>query len=510
MMRDSVRFAVGLLMASALTAPAGAAPAGLTAPVPNARELPTTATSHPYVASKHNLVPLDLATVGYEEVETLVSGKANVYDWGADGRPAVKAADVPYATRILVRRPADKAKFSGNVVVELMYDARSADWAMVWGYLAPKTVRDGDVWVGVTLPKSTIALKKFDAVRYADVGFAPPAPLGCKTGEGGDTIEEGLRFDMLAQVAALLKSAATGNPLAGYGPDRRLFMAEQGVDIATYANLFQPLVRLAGGAPTYDGFILKGNQAGVMAKLNHCAQTVPATDARATFRPNGTPMVTLLSPGEVVGSLATQRADSDDKADPYRRYEVAAGNHLDHWSYIGFPSLEDQQKAGVLQGTADWPFTARCTPETRLSVNPVMRYIWGSTVTNLGAWVKNGTPPPRGGRIALKPGPNGTQLVQLDAKGHAVGGVRTVFSDLPTSVDALSAPGPGNCREIGDTYEYGWAYLNSLYGSPQAYTSKARARVDADAKARWLTAGDAAAWKAELAAPVEPPVVPAS
>jgi hypothetical protein len=485
-----------------------AAPAALAAPAsrpvivgaPEAKVLPTTAASYPYLDARHNLEPIDLAARGYEEVELQVSGKANVYDWAPAGGVEVKSTGSPYATRILVRRPKDRSKFSGRVLVEPMLDARSADWAMMWGYQHDKLIRDGDVWVGITLPKSTIALKKFDPARYAEMSFAPATPLACKTGEAGDLLEEGLRWDMIAQVGALLKSDAGSAPLAGYG-ERRLFMAEQGGEVTGFAVGFQKRLRLAGDKPIYDGYVLKTHR-GDLPRLHHCGQTLPATDPRAAFKDIGVPAIAVITPGEVFTTFSTRRDDSDAPNDPFRRYEVAGGNHLDHYAYTGFPDLADQAKAGILQGTAQWPFAFRCTPETQLSHNKVMRYTYNAVLDNLAAWSKTGTPPPRAPRVALTADGQG---VELDRTGMAVGGVRTVFSDMPTSVDALSAPGPGNCREIGGVFPLSWAYLASLYGTPEAYVAKALPVIDAMQAGRWITAGDAAELKAEIAAPAAPP-----
>src|SRR3954468_11661106 len=76
--------------------------------------LPVTATSYPFGAADHTLVPEDLSKVGYVEDEYLVSGKANVYTWPAPGPAVVRTPDAPYTTRILVRRPAKASRFSGN------------------------------------------------------------------------------------------------------------------------------------------------------------------------------------------------------------------------------------------------------------------------------------------------------------------------------------------------------------------------------------------------------------
>src|SRR5512137_1892950 len=78
--------------------------------------LPVTADSYPFGAADHTGVPTDLKKIGYVEEEFLVSGKANVYEWPEQGTAVVRTANAPYTTRILVRRPAGKSKFSGNVI----------------------------------------------------------------------------------------------------------------------------------------------------------------------------------------------------------------------------------------------------------------------------------------------------------------------------------------------------------------------------------------------------------
>jgi hypothetical protein len=95
--------------------------------------IPVTAESVPFLAADRNLEPVDLKKYGYVEEEFIVSGKASVYDWAADGTVTVKTPGAPYGSRILVRRPAAAARFSGNVVVELLNSVRRFDWADV-GY----------------------------------------------------------------------------------------------------------------------------------------------------------------------------------------------------------------------------------------------------------------------------------------------------------------------------------------------------------------------------------------
>src|SRR5580698_242839 len=138
--------------------------------------IPVTANSFPFIAADRLFQPLDLKKAGYVEEEYIVSGTANVYDWAADGSLTVKTPNAPYSTRILVRRPADRARFSGHAIVELLNPARRFDWAMMSGYSRDSLIEHGDAWVGITMPASVDALRKFNPTRYPSVAFANPDP----------------------------------------------------------------------------------------------------------------------------------------------------------------------------------------------------------------------------------------------------------------------------------------------------------------------------------------------
>src|SRR5215216_3874181 len=143
------RTGVAVAIAAALLVAASAAEART--PIPDVNgPLPVTADSYPFGAADHQLVPQDLAKAGYVEEEYLVSGKANVYDWPEPGPAVVRTADAPYTTRILVRRPAKRTKFSGNVVVEMLNPSNLFDLNIGWALSHAHFMRNGDVWVGIT------------------------------------------------------------------------------------------------------------------------------------------------------------------------------------------------------------------------------------------------------------------------------------------------------------------------------------------------------------------------
>ena len=132
--RRSFAGIVACVALGVVASPAAASGGGGT-PLPHVTgPLPVTATSYPFGAADHTLVPEDLAKVGYVEEEYLVSGKANVYTWPAPGPAVVRTPDAPYTTRILVRRPAKASRFSGNVVVEMLNPSNLFDLNIGWAH----------------------------------------------------------------------------------------------------------------------------------------------------------------------------------------------------------------------------------------------------------------------------------------------------------------------------------------------------------------------------------------
>src|SRR5215471_9073609 len=155
--------ALAALLCSLAIGVSAQAPTLVGVPVPMVSgPIPVTPTSMPFLASDRNLVPLDLVKAGFVEEEFIVSGTANVYNWETDGSLTVKTPNAPYATRILVRRPASASRFSGNVIVEILHSGRRFDWPMMWGYSRDFFLENGDAWIGITTPNAAAGLKAFN------------------------------------------------------------------------------------------------------------------------------------------------------------------------------------------------------------------------------------------------------------------------------------------------------------------------------------------------------------
>jgi len=474
-----------------------------TVPVPKVTKLPVTADSRPLGAANRTLEALDLAKLGYVEDEFIVSGTANVYDWHADGSVTVKIPNAPYANRILVRHPADPKKFSGAVMVEIMNAARKFDWGMMLGYLGDHMMERGDAWVGVTQTASLDGLKKFNPARYAALSFANPNPSetcvvldargGGKNAPASTTpMEDGLKFDMLSQVAAALKSSAAGAPMAGFKVDA-VYMTTQAGDIVTYINAIHPRASLASGKPAYDGYLIKNVAAA--AKIRNCGDTPGKGDARGTVKDTNVPVMAVVAQGEVVAGLATTRPDADGPAAKYRRYEIAGAAHIDKYAYASLPSFPDQIAAsGTAQGDPSWPFSAKCDPDIPLSGQTLLKYSYNAALDNLDNWARKGVAAPKAERIKIKDG-----AVALDEFGNGVGGIRNPWVDVPVAKYETTSPGPGTCAELGHAIPLSKDKVKTIYSTPQEYARKVSVDVDKLVKEHWFTESDGKKIKKELA-----------
>jgi hypothetical protein len=273
--------------------------------------LPVSADSFPFMAADRNFQPVDLKKYGYVEEEFIVTGTANVYDWAADGALTVKTPGVPYGTRILVRRPADSGRFSGDVLVESLNATRRFDWPWIWGYTHDSLLQHGDAWVGITMPASSPGLKQFNPTRYAAVSFPNPTPAACPPAGNAPApaFEDGLRWDAISQVGALLKSNIPSRPLAGLRVQAIYLTQGQSPDMMTYINAIHSHANLTNGKPVYGGYLVK--QPGTPGESTS-ARPLTAGDPRQAIKAINVPVITVVAPGRVLGSFPWRRENGDE------------------------------------------------------------------------------------------------------------------------------------------------------------------------------------------------------
>jgi len=322
------------------------------------------------------------------------------------------------------------------------------------------------------------------------VSFANPSATPCTPAAVRSEVEEGLRWDAISQIVALLKSDVAGRPLSTLRVEA-VFLSTQGADVQTYINAIHPNVKLASGKPVFDGYLLKSPV--VPSRINQCAIAPPVGDSRRAVRKTDVPVIAVVAQGEVADAAVLRRPDSDAADDKFRMYEIAGGGHIDKFAYRGFPLFPDQIAAsGTAQGSPEWPFTAKCDPDIPMMPSPMMTYVFDATYVILTEWVRKGTVAPHGAPLEVK----GT-AVTLDANGHGVGGVRNPYVEVPAATYFTNGTGPGVCREMGREVAYDRAKFQAMYPTAKAYTDKVAQVADRLVKERWLTESDAKKIKQE-------------
>jgi hypothetical protein len=472
------------------------------APLKVTGPIEVTEKSYPFNAADHSTVPQDLAAFNYIEEEYFVSGKANVYDSDADRNVIVRTPDAPYTTRILIRRPADKSKFSGNVVVELNNPTALHDMDLQWMFCRDFFLENGDIWVGITVkPVAVKALKVFNPERYASLSMNNPQPPDqrCepKPGRLDDTTSEtenGLVWDIVSQVGALLKSDSESNPIRDYKVEYLIATgySQTGGYLTTYINLIHPLdtAKLEDGSPIDDGYMI-GDGDAFMFPINQCADAVPPGDSSITIKPRGVPIISVVTQGLLNMTIPARRPDSDTPEDKYRRYEIPGSSHVNQKSMDNKPCEADSRKAGVP------PTPANCAGVNEYGVTDFpIEFFMNSAFNNLYTWLRIGTLPPRSEPIMTEKAEGTDQiLIRLDEHGNALGGVRNPYVDVPVATyygqsRPLDEESAFFCMLGGYKEPFNSDKIKSLYPIREDYLDKVKAMADRMVTERFLTKSD--------------------
>lgn len=481
------------LMVAVFGGPVGTA-AGQT-PLPEASgPLPVTAASHPFNSTLFNRTARDLSAEGYVEEEFLVKSTANVYDWSAEDSLSTLAAG-PYVTRIVVRRPARRRAFSGNVVVEMLNPTSLHDLDIVWAASQDHFIRKGDIWVGLTVkPSSIAALKKFDANRYGTLSMATPGTPRCTSptwsGATAET-ENGLVWDMVSQLGALLKSDAGSNPVRRFDV-RSAYLtgySQTANYLTTYINAIAPRATLENGEPVFEGYLPIASAVS-RVPINQCAAPPEPGSARWVIQPPGdAPVIAIqtLSDFYALNGFFGRRADSTGEGGNYRLYEVAGAGHVWATQVAHAVGSEDLVRSGF---PATW-WDPYC--ERDVTTFP-LEYAMNAAFMNMYRWVDRGIPAPIAPRIEVTDPTSPTATAVRDASGNVVGGLRLPAIEAPRAAYFGTTSGTGTCQILwGHEEALSGEQLAALYPTDRDYLAQVRRSARALARARWLTRADARA-----------------
>ncbi len=476
--------------------------------------IPVTPTSHPFLDAK-----AAMEAAGYVEEEYFLSGRANVYDFaGATRDLKVVAGPGHYVTRILVRRPRDPARFSGNVEVNILNASGAVD---AGGPIdVQRMVQQGDVWIGLTTKALTAAaLKRFDPQRYAPIDWSNPAPPAqrcarprtiptimygddaaalANASDASPATEDGLVWDMIGQLGLLLKSEQRQKILPGFSKPW-VYMdggSQSGEYMRTWMVGFHDRYRTADGKPVYDGYLEIVGPAQI--HINQCAADILFTDPREKLLHPDVPYIALYSEGETWTGRYTRQPDMVTAKGGIVTYQVAGGSHGGREipgvasRAIGRPSPEDMAKASTPRASGKMP--EGLTPND---------YPWAPITRgayhNLQLWVRQGVTPPKGAVLEL----DNAGEIKRDQYGNAVGGVRLPYIDAPTAAHRGALAGGGFGAVMGSKTAFTSEQLKVLYPDHATYVARFSAATDKALAGRWISPEDAAAMKkAAQAAPV--------
>jgi hypothetical protein len=404
----------------------------------------------------------------YVEREFFLEGSAQSYskrdEWTSDGFwMAVPAARAPFKVRMLVRYPAQPARFSGVVLVEWLNVSGQTEADPDFSSLHVELLRSGYAYAGVGAQSvginGTSGLKKINTARYAELHHP------------GDSYS----YDIYSQAGQAIRTPKGPAPLGTLTPRiSRLIAAGESQSagrMVTYVNAVHPLVNV------YDGFLIHSRSGGAapLAQDAENKSTMPLPALTRIRRDLKTPVLQVQAETDVPNFVAARQLDDD----AVRTWELAGTAHADRY---------------LLTGGGTRPAGMTCTssdPKLSVPINDgPMTYSMRAALRHLRRWMETGTPPPAAQPLST----DGREIRRDAATGIALGGVRTPHVDVP--VRTLSgvrepAEGGGFCRLFGRTDEWNndadpWdgtpadpsptpePVLSTLYRSPSVY----RARFD--------------------------------
>ena len=492
---------IARVITGAITALILASPAVVAGPMdPVVVQAPPADQGPPNVPGVRQIEDLSL---DYVEEEYLVSGKANLYNYAHNppqGPTDIVAiqADIPYTTRMIGRRPVRKNKFNGTVIIEWWNSTAGFDTAPVWDASAEYFGRNGIIYVGVT--NSTTSLS-FLTGGCRQFGVLPPA---CGTRYSTLSLpENGLAFEMMSQIATLLRGDSPDNPIPANFDVERLYHAgqsQQGGSVITYASAFD----LPG---INDGYFVQ--QAATARPINFGPRcdvggSPPFPDCTPTLVfPDNLVRTDLLVPVyhaitqldiEILFGVIGRQADTPT----FRYYEIAGGGHVTAHKDIELvpaglvgpdPILLEQLCLNPINSTADGPVFAS--------------YVFNALWERMHEQTTDGSPPPAGSVMEVDFG-----SVVTDEFGSGLGGVRPPSIEVPvatyTSGNVADPTLPpflqqiGNlaCFLAGSVTPFDDATLQMLYPNRGQYVSGVAQAVESLKSQGLLLQGDAVKIKA--------------
>lgn len=390
-------------------------------------------------------IEVDLGAHDYVEEEFFLQGTAKHYD--SDTGEAVDSS--PYMTRMVVRRPADTADFSGTTFLEWNNVSFGQDIEIDWSNSNEYFMRSGHVWVGLSAQQVGVnALRDWDLDRYGELDV------------GGPELDDAPAFDILSQTARTLRSPEGVDPLPDIDVEEIIATghSQSARYLATYHNNVHPQ------HGEIDGFMIHG--------------------APTELEESQTPAMRLMAEGDVRSQFGSQEEDSEY----FRRWEVAGTSHVAYKDYRTFAPLISREFPNTDPQECERP------PLSRIPFH----YVQNAAYDHLVDWVTDGDAPPKAPRLEW----DGPLTPSRDAHDNRLGGIRLAEHEVATALNDGANSGDPFCFLQGAHIPFDDATLKELYPKRGNYLLAMNWRVSQAMNDGYLLHEDAyesrrAAWQVD-------------
>jgi len=420
----------------------------VTGPIASSAIPGSTSRDYVFFASDH-----PLTVNGYIEEEYFIEGTANRYNTPTLATGSIVSSGHPYKTRIVVRRPADAAKFNGTVLVEWYNVTNGFDAENLWFFGWEHILRSGYAWVGVSAQRTGVdRLKSWSPTRYASLDVTA----------GGTVPTDVLSYDIFSQAGQAIARPSGIDVLGGLRPKLLVATGESqsAQRLATYLNSVAPL-----GTPYEAAFL-----------LSNFGQQIRPDVGMPTFK-------TLFEWDLESGEAALRQPDSKN----YHSWEVAGTAHVDHHLRLTREPLELRD----LLVSSEANLAPTCTIPTIGSRVP-NHYVVSAAIDQLVRWKKERRTPTVSPRVEIASfGPGNSAQIARNGFDLALGGIRLSQIEVPTAKNVGENTGAGACPRWGYHQPFDLATLRSLYRSHGDYVEDVVRVTRNNLKRGFITKADA-------------------
>ncbi|KAJ5925928.1 signal peptide-containing protein [Penicillium verhagenii] len=427
---------------------------------PTTTLLPETGASKAVILEQYHV---DLLPVyGYTTREYLISGEA---------------AGQSFCTRLLLRSPAEPTRFSGLVVEE-----PSHLWGgtSIWRHINRWIMRNGHAWLEVDsqAPSAIGKIKNINPTRYQDMHFIPSlladefaANVPFVTDVSKETLYEKYctfkakwwsATSQCPEILAAASYALRSGELGVKAQNVILTGLSQTGGVTRRFITHSSHLRLPDGSLPFEGFI--PCQSGGPALPDFPFTKVIELLGESEFQ-------SVRFPCGVSGQLKDtihRRPESDS----FRIYEVAGMAHRES-RYSS--ALDSERLAGVDLHGAKW------------STFP-NSFIYHAVFEAMEKWITRSINPPQS---ALLQTVETSDTILRDNHGNALGGVRTLHTEVPLSRLVAATPKGRPSWYCGSEWSFSHEIFLAIYGSVGEYRHRAGEAIQRQIESGFLLPEDA-------------------